>query len=83
MATLILTTKSTYRSLCAQRLSERTVQGNRVNSNTPEPHRKQQDHPAACVDAQQYSSATIISSCFYSRKEAFGASFKEVFLFTF
>jgi hypothetical protein len=32
----------------------------------------------ACVFAQQYSSVTFVSSCLYSRKEKFGAHFKNV-----
>jgi hypothetical protein len=43
------------------------------NSNTPEADRPQHDRPAACVIAQQYSSATFVSLRFISRKEKFGS----------
>jgi hypothetical protein len=42
----------------------------------------QHDCPAACVMAQQYSSATFFSSRFHSRKDKFGAPFKKL-LFQF
>jgi hypothetical protein len=37
--------------------------------NTPESNRTQQDRPSACVIVQQYSSTTIASLFFCSRKE--------------
>jgi hypothetical protein len=48
-----------------------------ANSNTVEPDRPQHDRPAACVIAQQYSSATVFSFRFDSRKEKFGSHFKK------
>jgi hypothetical protein len=41
-------------------------------SKTLEPDRLQHDRPAACVIAQQYSSATFVSLRFHSRREKFG-----------
>jgi hypothetical protein len=41
--------------------------------NTPQPDRRQQDHPAVCVMAQQHSSETFVSLRFHSLKERFGA----------
>ena len=38
-------------------------------SNTLEPDRPQHEHPAVCVIAQQYSSATFVSVCLYSRQK--------------
>jgi hypothetical protein len=43
------------------------------NSSTREPDRPQHDRPAARVIAQQYSSSTVVSLRFLSRKENFGA----------
>jgi hypothetical protein len=45
---------------------------------TFEPERRQQDRPAACVVAQQYSSATCASLLFHYRTEKFGESFRDV-----
>jgi hypothetical protein len=39
--------------------------------------------PAACVIAQQYSSATFILLVFHSRKEKFGALFSKVIISIF
>ena len=52
------------------------------NSSTVESDRPQHGQPAACVIAQQYYSATL-SLRFYSCKESFGASFKNVTFFYF
>jgi hypothetical protein len=38
-----------------------------------EPDRPQYERPAACVIAQQYSSANLVSTHFNSRTEKFGA----------
>jgi hypothetical protein len=38
-----------------------------------EPDLPQQDHPATCVIAEHYSSATCVSLRFYSRKKKCGA----------
>jgi hypothetical protein len=46
------------------------------SSNTLEPDRSQHDRPAACVNDQQYSSATP----FHSRKETIGAHSKNVII---
>ena len=46
------------------------------NSNTLEPDRPRYDQPAACVIAQQYSSASFFSLRFQTRKESFGERFK-------
>jgi len=43
-----------------------------------EPDRPQHYHPAACVIAQQYSSATFVSLHFHSSKEKFGRLLKNV-----
>ena len=43
-----------------------------------EPERRQQDRPAACVVAQQYSSATCVSVLFHYAPEKFGARFKNL-----
>jgi hypothetical protein len=48
------------------------------NSNTQEHERLLRDSPTACVIAQQYSSATFFSPRLHSRKETFGARFKNV-----
>jgi len=39
----------------------------------------QHDRSAACVIAQQYSSSTLMSLCFHSRKEKQGAHFRKFF----
>ena len=56
------------------------VQGSQVgipgSSNTLETVRPQHDRPFACVIAQQYSSATVISLRFLSREENCVALFK-------
>ena len=44
------------------------------------PDRPQHDRPAACVIAQQYSPATLVSLRFYFHKEEFDA---QVFFFNF
>jgi len=41
------------------------------NSNIAAPDRPQYDRPAACVIAQQYSSATFVSLRFHYRKKKF------------
>jgi hypothetical protein len=43
-----------------------------------EPGRPQHTHPAACVIAQQYSSATFVSLRFHSDKEKCSGPFKYV-----
>jgi hypothetical protein len=48
------------------------------NFNTLKPDRPQHALPAACVIAQQYSSATHISFCFHYRNQQFGRRFKNV-----
>jgi hypothetical protein len=53
------------------------------NTNTLESHRPQNHHLAACVFAQQYSSATFISLRFHSRKEKFSAHFKHIIISIF
>ena len=50
------------------------------NSNTLEPDRPQPDRPAACVIAQQYSYASLVSLRFHAGKEKFSA-FKFFFIF--
>jgi hypothetical protein len=45
---------------------------------TAETERRQQDRPAACVVAQQYSSATCVSVLFHYRTEKFGTPFKNL-----
>jgi hypothetical protein len=45
-------------------------------TNTLQPDRLQRDRPVACVIAQQYSSATFVSSRFHYLKEKFGVRFK-------
>lgn len=45
---------------------------------TQQTGRPQYDHPAASVIAPHYSSAAFISLPFHSRKEKFGARFKNV-----
>ena len=50
------------------------------NYNTLEPARQQHYHPAACVIAQQYSSATFIPLRFHFLKEKFGV-FKNCYVF--
>ena len=44
-----------------------------TNSKTVEPDRSQRDRPAACVIAQQYSSAKFVSLLSHSRNEKIGA----------
>jgi hypothetical protein len=39
--------------------------------------------PAACVIAQQYSSANFVELHFHSHQEKFGARFKIVIIYTF
>jgi hypothetical protein len=46
-----------------------------------EPDRPQHDRLAACVIAQQYSSAIFVLQRFYSRKKKFGVRFKDVISF--
>jgi hypothetical protein len=46
------------------------------NSNVLELDRPQNDNPAACVIAQQYSSTTIVSLSFHCRKEKFEKNLK-------
>jgi hypothetical protein len=56
------------------------------NSSTLEPDLLQLDRPAACVIAQQYSSATFVSLCAHYRKGQFGARLKNFIIsasFTF
>ena len=48
------------------------------NTSTLEPDRPQHDRFAACVIAQQYSSATLVSLRFHSRKEQVDARFKNI-----
>jgi hypothetical protein len=43
-----------------------------------ERHRPQHGRPAACVPAQQYSSANFVTLRFHTRKEIFGASLKNI-----
>jgi hypothetical protein len=43
-----------------------------------EPDQPQHDGPAACVIAQHYSSATLVSLRFHSRKQKYGAPFKNI-----
>jgi hypothetical protein len=43
-----------------------------------ETDRPQQDRPAACVIAQQYSSAAFFSQQFHSRQQMVGVGFKNV-----
>ena len=50
------------------------------NSNRSEPDRPHYDSPAACVIAQDYSSATFLSFRFNFRKEKLGGRFKIVTL---
>jgi hypothetical protein len=49
------------------------------NRNTLEPDRPQHNRPAACVIAQQYSSATFVSSCVHTCNEKLGVRFKTLF----
>jgi hypothetical protein len=42
-----------------------------------EPDRPQHNRPTACVIAQQYSSATFVSSRFDCRREKFGVNLKK------
>jgi len=49
----------------------------RPNPLTLELYRPQNDRPAAYVIAQQYSSATLVSLLFQSRKEKFNARLKK------
>jgi len=54
------------------------------NSYTLESDCPELDRPSTCVIAQQYSSATLVSSRFHSCKENFGACLKRLFhFFTF
>jgi hypothetical protein len=48
------------------------------NSIVLKPDRPQDDRLAACVIAQQYSSATFVSLCFHYRKGKFGDVLKNV-----
>ena len=50
------------------------------NYNTLEPDRPQHGHTAVYVIVQQYSSVNFVSLRFHSRKEKFGASFKNVII---
>jgi hypothetical protein len=54
-----------------------------LNSSTLETVRPQHDCPAACVVAQQYSSATLLSLRCHYRKKKFGAIFKTATLSIF
>ena len=47
-----------------------------ANSHTLETDRPQRDLPVACVIAQHYSSTTVVSLHFHTRKENFGAHLK-------
>jgi hypothetical protein len=47
-------------------------------SSTLEPDRLYHDRPTVCVIAQQYSSITFISLRLHSRKEKYGAVYKNV-----
>jgi hypothetical protein len=49
-----------------------------TNTNTLKPYLPQHDLPTACVIAQQYSSKTFVSLCFYYCKEKFGAPYKNI-----
>ena len=49
------------------------------NCNTPEPDRQEHNRPAACVLAQQYSSATFVLSRVHTRNEKLGACFNMLF----
>jgi hypothetical protein len=51
-------------------------------SNTREPYLPQPDHPATCA-VQQCFPTTAASLCFHSRKEKFGALFKNVIISAF
>jgi len=53
------------------------------NPTTLAPDRPQNDRPAACVIAQQYSSAKFVSLRLHSHMEKFGARFKNVTDFIF
>ena len=60
------------------------LQGNPLeiqDSNTAEHNRRQHDSPVACVIVQQYSSATLVSLHFHSRKVKFSARFKYAIIF--
>ena len=48
----------------------------KLNPNTQEPDLPQHDSLTVCVIAQEYSSATFVSFCFFFRREIFGAHFK-------
>jgi hypothetical protein len=48
-----------------------------------EPDRPQRDRRAACVIAQQYSSATFVSMRFHSCKENFGSRLKKCYVSCF
>jgi hypothetical protein len=48
-----------------------------------EKYRSQQERPAACVIAQQYSSTTSLSQGFHSRKRKFYKHFKGVIISVF
>jgi hypothetical protein len=50
---------------------------------TLQPDRQLHDRPAACVIAQQYSSATCASLRCHTRKAGFGVSFKNIITFFF
>lgn len=66
-------TQILHKSKCAIRICPAMYAHARMSSwnpswNTLESDRPQQDHPAACVVAQQCSSVTFVSSCFHSRQ---------------
>jgi hypothetical protein len=50
---------------------------------TPQPDRLQHDRPAACVIAQQYSSAIFVSLRFHSRNEKIRYAFRNYYYFNF
>jgi len=50
------------------------------NTNTIKADRPTRDRPAACVFAQQYSSATFLSMRLLYSKEKLGSSFKRVII---
>ena len=54
-----------------------------TNSSTLESDRPQHDSPTACVIAQQYSSATLVSLRFHSRTNKSGAPFKIIIVSIF
>jgi hypothetical protein len=59
------------------------VKGNAVEIRTRTHDRPQHDRYAACVITQQYSSATLISLHFHSRKENYWRTFEKKLLFQY